>query len=138
MHQRAWKRLQSLKGPWRGKATQTPVGVVSYNIHFRPKAATLYGMSPTSGVSQHHWTFFLHKGQLKLRFLTTFEGNTTPEFLSLQSAQKHRLTFSEPKRLTVQLDLQPKRTTITILLHHKFHVRIQLLRTKPPTKRSTP
>ena len=109
--------------------TFTPSAVpVVYDICFAATHRRLYGVA-NPGAALHHWDFRLEDGALRLRFLTTFGGNTNPTWLTATRVQDQSAWFRADSldHLSVGIELGDRRADIHVLLHDKPHVDIRLL-----------
>ncbi|MCZ6892599.1 MAG: hypothetical protein O7H40_00960 [Gammaproteobacteria bacterium] len=120
--------LQNLIGPWKGRAIRTPVGPVSYDITFaRIESGAVTGTA-NPGAALHHWRFFVANGQLRLRFLSTFRGNTKPTWLYTEEVSSVGAFFRgrDLEHLTVNIEMNVNELRIDIFLHDAPHVSIRL------------
>ena len=70
--------LAAIEGPWEGQARVTPVGPRPYDMTFSGTAPRRVAGEAHPGASIHYRTFYGESETLKLRFLSTFEGNSGP------------------------------------------------------------
>ena len=120
--------LDKLLGDWHGEAVRTPIGPNEYDINFSRQAdGSVAGVADT-GPSLHYWTFMHSDGELRVRFLTTFRGNTKPIWLKVESRSPETFKFraEQPPYLRVDVSPDPSRTTIGVFLHEAPHVDIVL------------
>jgi hypothetical protein len=121
--------LTGLEKPWYGRATLTPVGPRPYGITFkRHPQGHLEGAARPSEISTHYWTFYQEDQALKLRFLSTFAGNTQPLLLRATEVVKNTWIFksSQPRFLEVHVKPQAQALDIAIFLRGERHVEIHL------------
>lgn len=114
---------------WQGRATHTPVGPRPYDINFKRNAlGHLEGAAHPSEFSTHYWTFYQEESTLKLRFLSTFGGNTQPLFLTATKVENNTWMFSSLQPRFVEVHIKPRIQTLEILiiLRGEPHVEIHL------------
>jgi len=124
--------LSLLPGYWVGKAIETPVGPVDYDMAFHTCSdGTVAGVADT-GASLHYWQFSHRDENLRIRFLSTFAGNRTPVMLIPGTPEGATLNFYAPEREILTLGITPTMIQIDIrVFHHtKPHVHIRLTRLK--------
>lgn len=123
--------LSAVEGHWRGRAVVTPVGPLPYDIDFQHTAANTVKGAADPGAAIHHWLFSAQGETLRLRFLTTFEGNTKPIFLTAATRAGNRFVFNAEHRvdLTVSVTPDPETIIIEVLLRGDAHILIKLRRT---------
>ena len=123
--------LSLLAGPWKGKATITPVGPRPYDITFVfENSKRLAGAALPGDVSTHYWTFFVENNVLKLKFLSTFAGNRQPMVLTLNAEDAGIWIFNTDDVHFLEVRVQPQKraTRIQIYLQGEHHVEIELAR----------
>lgn len=120
--------LQNLIGSWKGQAVRTPVGPVPYDITFARIESGAVAGTANPGAALHHWRFFMVAGQMRLRFLSTFRGNTNPTWLYTEEVSSVGAFFRgrDLDHLTVKLELRANELRIDIFLHDAPHVSIRL------------
>ena len=127
--------LRSLPGYWHGKAIETPLGPMDYDMLFHSCSdGTIAGVANT-GASLHYWQFSHRDGNLRIRFLSTFAGNRTPVLLKPTVPSGASLNFFAPQREILTLGITATENQIDIRVFHwgKPHVQIRLSgSTKPP------
>ncbi len=123
--------LSAVEGHWRGRAVDTPVGPLPYHIDFQRTDANAVKGAANPGAALHHWLFSAQGKTLRLRFLTTFDGNTKPMFLTAATRTGNRFVFHAEHRddLTVSVTPDPEAIDIEVLLRGDAHVLIKLRRT---------
>ena len=112
-----------------GRATITPVGPRPYDITFRRSPqGQVAGAAYPGDNSTHYWTFYQEDQALKLRFLSTFAGNTQPLFLMAAEIVKDTWIFKSARPRYLEVQVKPRGFTLEleILLHGKRHVFIHL------------
>ncbi len=121
--------LQNLIGTWRGQATRTPVGPAPYDITFARIESGAVAGTADPGAALHHWRFFITNGHLRLRFLSTFRGNTNPTWLYTEEVSSVGAFFRgrDLDHLTVNIELNVNELRIDIFLHDAPHVSISLV-----------
>lgn len=128
--------MNSIQGMWNGRAIETPVGPVGYDISF-------YFCSPNkvAGIaelqaSNHHWQFLRSDDELKLTFLSTFRGNQSPIQLKVRKTEENTIHFYAPKLdlLTVTVTPFDQHIDLRIFHHHQPHVYIRLKHSNRPIK----
>ncbi len=121
--------LQNLIGTWKGRADRTPMGPLPYDIVFAPIQGGAVAGTADPGAALHHWRFFIANGQLRLRFLSTFRGNTNPTWLYTEEVSSVGAFFRgrDLDHLTVKLELRANDLRIDIFLHDAPHVSIRLV-----------
>jgi hypothetical protein len=122
----------AMVGEWHGRATETPAGSLPYDIRFTRLAACAVTGAANPGAAVHSWTFYTDRGRPRLRFLTTFGGNTEPLDLAGVSGPDGAITFRSERSDLVRVRLVPGTgtTRISVALRGEPHVEI-LLRRKP-------
>ena len=122
--------LDTLAGDWAGTALRTPRGVLPYDICFERGSPDRIAGVADPGSASHHWDFLLRDDALKLRFLTTFGGNTTPTWLTAENSTGEIIWFQADAldHLRVGIAQRPDRLDIRVRLHDGPHVHIRLLR----------
>jgi|GEM_PF-3596019 len=122
-----------MQGDWQGMAVKTPVGQVAYDIRFSVDKDGLVGVADT-GDSLHHWQFIEINKKLKLRFLSTFRGNTKPRYLEYSHSEKnsHYFHHHHPGYLRVKITQKVNLIELHIFLRDESHVKIELKRIPPP------
>lgn len=122
--------LETLAGDWAGTALRTPRGVLPYDICFEHASPERLAGVADPGAALHHWDFHIRDDALKLRFLTTFGGNTTPTWLSAETMTGHTTWFQAAAldHLRVGIAQRPDQVDIHVRLHDRPHVHIRLLR----------
>ena len=122
--------LEGLVGDWRGQATRTPRGPLPYDIRFTRTPGQAVAGVADPGAALHHWVFSRSEEGLRLRFLTTFRGNTAPIWLSAGRAVAGTYQFraEHPPHLRVRVTPHTDRVHIQVLLHGEAHVEIRLVR----------
>jgi hypothetical protein len=121
--------LTGLEKPWYGRATHTPVGPRPYDITFkRHPQGHLKGAARPSEISTHYWTFYQEDQALKLRFLSTFAGNTQPLLLRATEIVKNTWIFKTPRLRFLEVHVKPQAQAldIVIFLRGERHVEIHL------------
>ena len=122
--------LENLVGHWHGEAVTTPIGPQPYTIEFqRQPDGDVAGVADTGG-SLHHWEFIHRDGELQLRFLTTFRGNTQPNWFYVESRVPNAISFraKRPTYLRVDITSAKQEVGIEVFLHEQIHVTIELTR----------
>jgi hypothetical protein len=103
--------LRAPEGAWQGEARATPVGPRPYDITFtRTDLHVLHGAA-VSGASTHYWTFYEEEEVLKLRFLSTFAGNSQPLFLTATTAHEGRVVFHATSAEFLEVRVRPQAAT---------------------------
>ena len=120
--------LDSLLGSWRGRAVQTPIGPVSYDIEFSRMDDNAVAGVADLGAALHHWRFLIVDGHLRLRFLSTFRGNTRPTWLYTESLTPIAAHFRgrDLDYLTVRVEPGEHELKLDIFLRGNPHVSIRL------------
>ena len=120
--------LQNLIGPWKGRAIRTPAGPVPYDITFARIESGAVAGTANPGAALHHWRFFITNGHLRLRFLSTFRGNTNPTWLYTEEVSSVGAFFRGRNldHLTVNIESNVNELRIDIFLHDAPHVSIRL------------
>lgn len=123
--------LTAVEGHWRGRAVVTPAGPLPYDIDFQRTDANAVTGAADPGAAIHHWLFSAQGKTLRLRFLTTFDGNTKPMFLTASMRVGNRYVFNAEQRddLTVSVTPDPEAIDIEVFLRGDAHVLIKLRRT---------
>ncbi len=122
--------LHALIGNWEGRAVRTPRGPLPYDVRFeRTPEGEVAGIA-NPGAALHHWAFFVKQGRLRLRFLTTFRGNTEPTWLTAEKIAHGTVQFraDHPPYLTVHVAPKTDRVDIHVFLRDQPHVEILLTR----------
>lgn len=121
--------LDTLAGRWKGRALRTPRGPLPYDIDFtRDVDGSVSGIA-NPGAALHHWTFFIQENRVRLRFLTSFGGNTEPVRLTSVGASPGGAWIfkaEDPPYLEVQVKPHSDNIDIFIKLRGKPHVDIRL------------
>lgn len=122
--------LQALVGDWNGEAVRTPRGPLPYDIAFTQGPNDDVAGVANPGAALHYWTFFLEDGRLRLRFLTTFRGNTEPTWLTAERGTEGTVQFraERPPYLTVQVTPKREAVEINVMLRGEAHVDIRLMK----------
>lgn len=122
--------LTAMEGSWRGRAMVTPAGPLPYDINFQRSGANAVTGAAHPGAAVHHWLFSAQEKSLRLRFLTTFDGNTDPLFLTASTRAGNSIVFNAEQRddLTVRVTPGREETDIDVFLHGDEHVQIKLQR----------
>jgi hypothetical protein len=125
--------LDALIGNWDGQAVQTPRGPLPYDIDFTCDAHSAVNGTANPDAALHHWRFLVEGGKLRLRFLTTFGGNTTPIWLNAETVSPNAARFraDHPPYLHVEITNTGENANIEVFLRDKPHVHIRLARTPP-------
>ena len=120
--------LDSLLGAWRGRAVQTPIGPVSYDIEFSRMDDNAVAGVADLGAALHHWRFLIVDGHLRLRFLSTFRGNSRPTWLYTESLTPTAAHFRgrDLDHLTVRVEPGEHDLKLDIFLRGNPHVSIRL------------
>ena len=121
-----------LEGGWNGEAVTTPVGPRPYDIDFEHREMFwIYGQADP-GAAIHHWGFYCDKGELWLRFLSTFRGNRSPTLLKAKTITDSEIHFKaiDPDFLEVKIRPSEKQSQFEVLHHGERHVLIELQRAK--------
>ena len=128
--------VELMQGEWRGMAVKTPVGPMEYNINYTLSDNGLIGVADT-GSSYHHWQFVNVNNKLKLKFLSTFRGNTKPRYLEYSHTKnnKHFFHHLHPDYLRIQITPGEGSIELHIILRGESHVKIELNR--KPVKLAT-
>lgn len=119
-----------LAGSWDGQAIETPIGPVDYAITFHACAEqTIAGVAELR-VSDHHWRFWIDRGELRLTFLSTFLGNQQPTQLIVSKIEGSEIWFHAPELtlLTLSVAMVEPHVDIRVFHHHEPHVYIRLTR----------
>ena len=112
------------------------MGPRPYDITFRRNPqGQVEGTAQPGDNSTHYWTFYQEDLALKLRFLSTFAGNTQPLYLIAGKIAKNTWIFESAQPQFLEVHVKPRLSTLEleILLHGKRHVVIHL-NNKPPTR----
>ncbi len=72
----------------------TPAGSLSYDIDFQRTDENAVTGTANPGAAIHHWLFSAKDKSLRLRFLTTFESNTKPLFLTASTRVGNSFVFN--------------------------------------------
>ncbi|MGI9293953.1 MAG: hypothetical protein ACR2PS_08210 [Pseudomonadales bacterium] len=122
--------LTAMEGPWQGRAVVTPAGPLPYDINFQRTGANTVTGAADPGAAIHHWLFSAQEKSLRLRFLTTFGGNTNPLFLTASTRAGNSFVFNAEQRddLTVRVTPGREVTDIDVFLRGDAHVQIKLRR----------
>jgi hypothetical protein len=125
--------LSSLLGRWSGEAVRTPAGPLPYDIHFRPLGGCAVSGAANPGAAVHSWIFYRDGGALRLRFLSSFRGNTDPLDLAGVRDPDGTVTFRAERRGYVSVRLTPGADAIgiAVALRGEPHVEIRLAREAP-------
>ncbi len=121
--------LEGLIGPWRGTAVRTPIGPQKYDIQYeRLPDGSVSGKADLIA-SIHYWTFFLEGEDLKLRFFSTFGGNTKPILLDFVELDGRSFLFKarDPPYLDVRVNLTEETLKKEVYLRGEPHVEIELI-----------
>jgi hypothetical protein len=120
--------LDKLLGSWNGRAVLTPVGALPYDLDFARTEGGAVAGTADPGAALHHWRFFMVNGQLRLRFLSTFRGNTRPTWLYAEQASPAGAFFRgrDLAHLTVKIKWEANQLRIDIFLQDSPHVSIRL------------
>ncbi len=131
---RAAALLGALVGAWEGEAVRTPRGVLPYDIDFRRGGDGAVAGVANPGAALHHWRFFVEQRRLRLRFLTTFGGNTQPVWLTAYEFGQDATRFRADRPAYLELRVAPSAHTVAIdvLLRGEPHVDIRLTRRPSP------
>jgi len=122
--------LDALVDNWDGRAVRTPHGPLPYDIEFSRSADGAIAGLADPGAALHHWRFLVEDGQLRLRFLTTFGGNTTLIWLNAETVSQTAVMFraEDPPSLHVRVTNTGEEVNMDVFLHGEPHVNIRLLR----------
>lgn len=122
--------LANLMGTWHGKAVQTPIGPVLYDVGFVKQANNCVSGVAIMRLSEHTWTFCEQDQQLRLRFLTNFGGNATPVHFVQTSEVGGVRTFNAESHPFMHLlvSIQRDNGWIKVMHYGQLHVKIQLSR----------
>ena len=120
--------LEGLIGPWRGTAVRTPIGPQKYDIQYERLPDRSVSGKADLIASIHHWTFFLEGEDLKLRFFSTFGGNTKPILLDFVELDGRSFLFKarDPPYLDVRVHLTEEILKKEVYLRGEPHVEIEL------------
>ncbi len=120
--------LTAMEGSWQGRAVVTPAGPLTYNIDFQRTDENAVTGTSNPGAAIHHWQFSAKEKSLRLRFLTTFGGNTKPLFLTASTRVGNSFVFNAEQRddLTVRVTPGREATDIEVFLHGDAHIQIKL------------
>ena len=121
--------LTGLEKQWSGRATYTPVGPRPYDITFkRHSPGRLEGTARPGEMSTHYWSFYQEDQTLRLRFLSTFAGNTRPLLLRATEVAENTWIFKSPRPRFLEVHVKPKPQAlgIVIFLRGERHVEIHL------------
>jgi hypothetical protein len=125
--------LAALLGHWSGRAVETPVGPLPYDVHFSRTGECAIAGAANPGAAIHNWTFYRDGERLSLRFLSTFGGNTDPLVLTATEQAGSAVTFRSAKQnhVRVRLESSEAGVRISVTLRGKPHVEIRLRRPHP-------
>ncbi|MGI9285294.1 MAG: hypothetical protein ACR2P1_07890 [Pseudomonadales bacterium] len=128
--------LTAMEGPWQGRAVVTPAGPLPYDIEFQRTGANAVTGTANPGAAIQHWLFSAQEKSLRLRFLTTFGGNTNPLFFTASTRAGNRFVFNAEQRDNLTVCVTPGRevTDIDVFLRGNTHVRIKLRRATNSTR----
>lgn len=132
--------LQKLPGYWNGEAIITPVGPMDYDIIFHTCSdSTVAGVAKT-GASLHYWIFIRDLETLRLRFLSTFNGNRKPIYLVSSSSGDRIIKFLTPslKFLTLDMEHTDQMVDLRVFHNNQLHVHIRLLKGMHPKAEPLP
>ncbi len=120
--------LTNITGAWRGNAVLTPVGPLPYDITFTRMGDNGVEGAADPGAAIHYWRFVKQEDGVKLRFLSTFRGNTEPIYLLARSRLGKAVVFRalDPSYLEVHVSLAARDSFIRVLLRDELHVEILL------------
>jgi len=120
--------MASIQGTWNGRAIETPVGPVGYDITFHSCSSNKIAGIAELKASNHHWQFWRSNNALHLSFLSTFRGNQNPIQLVASKAEENTLHFYAPKLdlLTVTVTPFDQHIDLRIFHHQQPHVYIRL------------
>lgn len=120
--------MDSIQGIWNGRAIETPVGPVGYDISFHSCNPNKVAGIAELQASNHHWQFLRSDDELKLTFLSTFRGNQSPIQLKVRKTEENTIHFYAPKLdlLTVTVTPLDQHIDLRIFHHHQPHVYILL------------
>lgn len=123
--------LAALAGEWAGTAVTTPAGALPYDLDFSRRAEGGVEGAANPGAAIHTWTFYREGAHLRLRFLSTFQGNRDPMLLTAQGEiDEGTMVFraERPALLRVLVKIGEGDATIRVLHHERLHVEIRLSR----------
>ena len=132
--------LQRLPGDWNGEAIVTPIGPMDYDIVFHTCSdGTVAGVAKT-GASLHYWIFIRDLEALRLRFLSTFNGNRKPIYLVSSSSEERIIKFHTPSLKFLTLDMEHTDRLVDLRVYHdnQLHVHIRLQRKTEPSTEPLP
>lgn len=120
--------LNLIANDWKGNAVQTPLGPVGYSINFTKNPNGHVSGAAYLNRSTHYWDFYRQSNQLKLKFLSTFAGNTQPIYFAAQHYSDSHVEFISTSRNDVKVIIKPgyRKMVIRIFLRNKPHVIIEL------------
>ena len=120
----------ALTGNWDGRAIETPVGPVDYDISFHVCTDLVIAGVAELSVSDHFWRFWKDNGELRLTFLSTFRGNQQPTQLLVSKIDGNTIWFYAPELnlLTLSVAMPDPHVDIRVFHHHEPHVHIRLTR----------
>lgn len=126
------KLMSNLPGSWDGRAIETPVGPLDYDISFHACDKGVVSGMAALDVSNHHWRFWLSDGGLRLTFLSTFGANREPVQLVVSQTAENTIHFHAPQLalLTLSLTMGEAEMDIRVFHHKKPHVYIRLSRSE--------
>ena len=122
--------FSTLPGTWDGRAIETPVGPVDYEINVHQCGESVIAGVANTGASLHYWRFWKSNDELRLTFLSTFRGNQDPTQLVSSKFEDKTIWFYAPELalLTVSVTLDEPNIHFRVFHHDKPHVYIRLTR----------